>query len=145
METVMTETSNPTHPTPFQRSLVQAMGKIFLWIRQAASEPASGRVIAGLYVDLHKAEGPSACRIPGNVPDGQKIAFVLSDLAHNMADVASGENDFFTAEYFAHECQRVARMEFGAQCWGLISAGLLGLAEAFKAAPTTGETGGMDA
>ncbi|SIS85154.1 hypothetical protein [Insolitispirillum peregrinum] len=141
----MTETSNPAHPTPFQRSLVQAMGKIFLWIRLAASEPAPGRVIAGLYVDLHKAEGPSACRIPGNVPDGQKIAFVLSDLAHNMADVVSGKNDFFAAEYFAHECQRVARMEFAAQCWGRISAGLLKLAEAFNAASATGESGGTDA
>jgi hypothetical protein len=118
--------------TLYQQALIEAMGKLFLWIRSASSEPAPGRVIAGHYVDFRKAENASVYRIPKNVPDAQKIAFALSDLAHNMADVASGQNDYFTADYFANECLRTADMAFKSPCWEMISSGLRQMAKTFQ-------------
>ncbi len=118
--------------TPFQHELVKAMGQIFLWIRLTASESAPGRVLAGRYVDIRKADAANPYRIPRNVPDRQKIAFVLSDLAHNMADAASGQSDYFTADYFANECLRTADMAFKSPCWEMISSGLHKMAKTFQ-------------
>jgi hypothetical protein len=118
--------------TPLQHELVKAMGQIFLWIRLAASEAAPGRLIAGRYVDIRKADAANPYRIPRNVPDGQKIAFVLSDLAHNMADVAGSQSDYFTADHFANECRKAADLVFKSPCWELISSGLHKMAETFQ-------------
>jgi hypothetical protein len=118
--------------TPFQIELVKAMGQIFLWIRLAASEAAPGRVLAGRYVDIRKADAANSYRIPRNVPDGQKIAFVLSDLAHNMADVASAQSNYFTADHFSNECRKAAGMAFKSPCWEMISSGLHKMAGTFQ-------------
>jgi hypothetical protein len=118
--------------TPFQIELVKAMGQIFIWIRWVASEPAPGRIIAGRYVDIRKEDAANPYRIPRNVPDGQKIAFVLSDLAHNMADVASAQSNYFTADYFANECSKAAAMTFKSPCWEILSADLHKMARTFQ-------------
>ncbi|MBF0393829.1 MAG: hypothetical protein HQL38_14215 [Alphaproteobacteria bacterium] len=120
-----------------QAILLDAMEKIFCWIRMVTRtpRPRDGITFAGtnMTINFQRIENNSDFQWPyvsPNLPDEQAIACILSDIAHNMPSVLAKKCHFFTLHDFAEQCRKASRCQFKLDLWPCISKGLSDLAEA---------------
>lgn len=117
--------------------LYRAIHDVLCWIRLATADAESPAFqIGGICVSKNRPpryEGID--RLPSNIPQPQRLAHLLADLAHNWPDMAAGKNTFYTLAGAAMACRKVAEMPFDGDTWRMmIQPGLLELATAFDEA-----------
>lgn len=117
--------------------LYHGITEVFCWIRLATADAESPAFqFAGISVTKNRpTEYQGRDRLPSNVPQPQRIAHLLADLAHNWPAMAAGTNTFHTLRGAAMACRKLAENPFTGQTWQtLIQPGLLDLAAAFDQA-----------
>jgi hypothetical protein len=119
--------------------LYRAMYDVLCWIRLATADHESPTFqIGGFSVSKNRPPRYQGLdRLHENVPQPQRLAHLLADLAHNWPDMAAGKNTFHTLAGAAHACRKVAEMPFDGKTWQtMIKPGLVELAAAFDQAQT---------